>query len=81
MSETKTINTAWMWNADDEVHGVRIDTDKRILEWYDTFGCACAGSFMLQSYEEYQRKGAFLNSIPEDVEQELTQAVAHFSTE
>lgn len=70
------INTAWMWKADDGLNGMKINQDRRMIEWYDSVGCACGDSTETQSYGEFLSKGPKFASMPEDVESEVRESLA-----
>ncbi|HRL14715.1 MAG TPA: hypothetical protein PKX07_22725 [Aggregatilineales bacterium] len=71
----KTPTTSWMWSAGDDVNGVRIDTDRRTLEWMDGPGCACGDSLFSQPYADFLARGAKLDTMPADVLAEIRASV------
>ena len=69
------LTTSWMWPVDDGINALRIDTDKKIMKWYDAIGCACSDDDLsiAQTVAEFQMSGAPSNIvvIPEDVMEEI----------
>lgn len=77
MAEQKQLPTAWMWATDSGgVNGVKIDTDRGVIQWYDEIGCACDDSSVLQTYAHYVVNGPAFPDTPEDVAAELSASVA-----
>lgn len=74
MSE-KPITLSWMWRAGEGINGVRIDPDRKRLEWMDDIGCACGDSLFSQTYGDFLNKGAKFDSIPADVLEEVRASV------
>jgi hypothetical protein len=71
-----TLETAWMWPTEDGgVNGVKIDTERGLIQWFDEIGCACGDSDILQSYEHYAENGPAFPNAPEDVLAGLAAAV------
>jgi hypothetical protein len=69
-----------MWAAHDGVNGVAIDSDERVLMWFDdAVACACADSFAEQSFAEFKAMGPVLTNIPADVLTELRESVQTLS--
>jgi hypothetical protein len=65
------INTSWMWQAGDGINGLKINRDRKLIEWYDSIGCACGDSTDTQAYREFLTQGPKFASIPDDIEQEV----------
>jgi hypothetical protein len=75
MSE-KPVTTSWLWKAGEGVNGVQIDTDDRMLEWYDDIGCACGDSTAVQSFADFHARGPKFTSIPPEVADEVRASLA-----
>ena len=69
----KNIQTAWIWQ--DELStatvGVTLDVERKLLQWYEAIGCACAGSNSQQTIENFLEKGSPFFEMPNDIEEEL----------
>ena len=80
---TNLPNTAWMWATDDVgVNGATIDQIQgRVLWFADAGACACGDSSAVQSFEQFVQKGAYLDTIPDDVLAEMRQSVAYYAEE
>jgi hypothetical protein len=83
-SMDEKITTSWMWRVDDGVNALVIDTDKRLLKWYDEIGCACSDDDLSieQTISDYLVEGmpVGINVIPEDVQLEIAQSVQKLTT-
>lgn len=76
-----SLNTSWMWTFEGQIRGLRIDTERALLQWHDNFECACVddeGSFAEQTLAEYHAQGApaVVGEIPGDVLDEIATAAA-----
>jgi len=74
-NETETLSTSWIWPTGNGVNGLRVDTDKEILHWYNAIGCTCDTSLVDQRWAEFHKKGIPVGIVnpPEDVQKELNQ--------
>lgn len=74
------MNTSWMWGTDDGgVNGATIDPIDRVIHWFeDAAACACGDSAAVQSFEQFEQRGAALSTIPDDVLQELRDTLQQF---
>jgi hypothetical protein len=75
------LTTSWMWTFEGQIRGLRIDTDRGLLQWHDNFECACVddeGSFAEQTLAEYLAQGApaVVGELPTDVRDELAATTA-----
>lgn len=57
------------------MNGLKLNTDRVLLEWYDSFGCACGDSTAEQTPADFRNKGAYLG-LPDDIKAELETALA-----
>ena len=76
----KTLVTSWMWTYDGEFRGLYIDTDNKIMYWYDNQECQCAdeGSYAEQTVLAYKNLGepGGIGHLPRDVQQEINETLA-----
>lgn len=72
------MTTSWIWKANDGINGLKINTERGLLEWFDEIGCACGDSTDTQTYADFLAKGALLGTIPADVLSEARAAVSTF---
>lgn len=72
----KPITTSWLWQAGEGVNGLKINTDRARIEWYDEVGCACGDSTITQTYHEFRTQGPTFSSIPDDVQAEVEASLA-----
>lgn len=72
-----TLPTSWIWATDDGVNGLRVDTDKQMLHWYDAIGCACDTSLADQPLAEFYKNGVpvGIQTPPDDVMMEIKELV------
>lgn len=68
----QNITLSWMWRAGEGINALKIDADKRHLEWYDEVGCACGDSSDVQTFEDFRQRGAKFSGVPDDVLAELS---------
>ena len=81
--ETNDINQsptiAWMWLTDSGINALRIDTDRRLLRWYDEIGCACNDNdpSFAQPLADFLQQGApgLIAAGPHDVMAEIEESV------
>ena len=81
-----TLTTSWMWIFDGQIRGLRIDTDRGLLQWHDNFECACVddeGSFAEQTLADYLAQGApaVVGELPADVLAEISAATTALETQ
>ncbi len=77
MDNPTKVQTAWMWATDNGgVNGAKIDTERKIVQWFDEIGCACDDSTDVQTYAQFRENGAMFTDAPEDVIEELSASVA-----
>jgi len=73
------LTTSWMWPIENGVNALRIDVDRKMMNWYDEIGCACSDDDLsiTQTIAEFQTGGAPNNIqlIPEDVLGEIAQTL------
>lgn len=74
MSDPK-ITLSWMWRDGESINALKINTDRRRLEWFDEIGCACGDSTAEQSFADFAAHGAKLSGVPDDVLSELRQSL------
>lgn len=78
MSE-QNLMTSWMWPVDGGLRGLHIDTDKGILQWYDSYECLCAddGAFVEQTVGQFLEDGipGGVPFMPDDVRAEMMTTV------
>lgn len=65
------ITTSWLWQAGDGVNGLKINQDRKLVEWYDSLGCACGDSSVTQTYTEFLQQGPNFPGLPDDVKAEI----------
>lgn len=72
------ITSSWIWPAEQGVNGLRIDTEARMMHWYDEIGCACDTSTVDQTIADYRAEGVpgFIQIPPADVQAEIGQLLA-----
>ncbi len=75
------MTTAWMWNDDGEVWGLNLNRDTGILEWSDSIGCACSGSFAEQTIADFLKHGPRYGRPPQHVLDEVQTALSHIAAQ
>ena len=75
MTETP-LTTSWLWKDGEELNGLKINQEKKKLEWFDGVGCACGDSTAEQTVAEFRQRGAAFGNPPEDVLAELETALS-----
>lgn len=70
---------SWMWeNGKNGAQGAYYDADENHILWFDQPGCACAsGGESQQSAEDFLNKGPRFIVPPDDVLQEMRDAIQH----
>jgi hypothetical protein len=76
----KNLTTSWMWTFDGEFRGLYINSDTKIMNWYDNLECQCAdeGSFAEQTIQGFRENGepAGIGQLPMDVQAELNETLS-----
>jgi hypothetical protein len=72
------LTTDWMWNDDGAVWGLSLDMERGMVEWSDSIGCACSGSFAEQTFADFMTTGSRYGNPPAHVLDEVWTALHQF---
>lgn len=65
----------WLNEATGGMSGAQMDLDEGIIEWFETPGCSCGGSDNEQSLADFLENGSRSLVPPDDVLEEMREAI------
>lgn len=71
----KPKTTSWIWRFENGTQAVSLDLERKKLVWYDNPDCGCDDNGFDQSIDNFVQKGPRYGEPPDDVLQEIYDAV------